>query len=129
MKRMVPYLVIAGVVLGGSTAAATQSTLAVDQKRAFGTIARGSTVCVGPLSPSTTEGVQLFAFTNANSNLTWQVLTVSSQSAPTVVFQTTALSASHVQPPSGNLLFEACVVKTAGSAQDFDLTLNSQPVG
>lgn len=84
---------------------------------------------MGPLSPSDTQGVQIFGFTNASGTLTWQVLTVSSQSAPTVVFQTTARSVDHVQPPSGNLMFEACVVKTTTTAQDFDLTLNSQPVG
>jgi hypothetical protein len=100
----------------------------VNQKRAFGTIARVSTVCVGPLSPTSAQGVQLFGFTNGATDLTWQVLTVSSQSAPTVVFSTTARSVDHTVPPSGNLLFEACVVKNANAAQDFDLTLNSAPV-
>jgi hypothetical protein len=57
------------------------------------------------------------------------VLTTSAETAPTVVFQSTGLSASKVVPPSGNLQFEACVVKTANAAQDFDLTLNSAPVG
>jgi hypothetical protein len=73
--------------------------------------------------------VQIFGFTNVQINLTWQVLTVSSQSAPTVVFQTTACSVSQTVPPSGNLLFEACVVKNTNTAQDFDLTLNSSPLG
>lgn len=132
MKRKVSLAVlsgVAGLVLAGSTAIPAAHGVIVDQKRAFGTIAKGSTVCVGPLSPSTSEGVQLFAFTNGFTNLTWQVLTVSSQSAPTVVFQSTGLSASTVVPPSGNLMFEACVVKAANAAQDFDLTLNSAPVG
>ena len=57
------------------------------------------------------------------------MLTVSSQSALAVVFQTTARSVSYTQPPSGNLQFKACVVKKANAAQDFDLTLNSSPVG
>lgn len=132
MKRKVSLAVLsgaAGLVLAGSTAVPSAHGVIVDQKRSFGTIAKGSTVCVGPLAPSTADGVQLFAFTNGTTALTWQVLTTSSQTAPTVVFQTTGLSASTVVPPSGNLLFEACVVKTASAAQDFDLTLNSAPVG
>lgn len=111
----------------GTTGSST--TVTVVQKRAFGTITNGSTVCVGPISPTDSAGVQIFGFTNANLNLTWQVLSVSSQSAPTVVFQTTARSVSQVVAPSGNLLYEACVKKTANAAQDFDLTINSQAVG
>lgn len=129
MKRLVVLSALASAAaLVGVTASTAQATI-VDQKRAFGTIARGSTVCAGPLQPAGPDGVQLFAFTNGTTNLTWQVLSVSSQSAPTVVFQTTGLSASQVVPPSGNLLYEACVVKTANAAQDFDLTLNAAPVG
>ncbi|MFL6072688.1 MAG: hypothetical protein ACJ73S_04745 [Mycobacteriales bacterium] len=132
MKRKVSLAAlsgVAGLLLAGSTAVPSAHGVIVDQKRAFGTIARGSTVCVGPLSPSTADGVQLFAFTNGTTTLTWQVLTTSAETAPTVVFQSTELSASKVVPPSGNLQFEACVVKTANAAQDFDLTLNSAPVG
>jgi hypothetical protein len=70
--------------------------------------------------------VQIFGLTNAATNLTWQVLTVSSQSAPTVVFQTTARSVSHVVAPSGNLMFQACVKKTANTV---DVPLNSQALG
>ncbi|GAB1693146.1 hypothetical protein [Krasilnikovia sp. M28-CT-15] len=134
MNRLVAVSLIAVSALGvlvlpGSTAGASTQAATIDQKRAFGTVTNGSTVCVGPLSPSDANGVQIFGFTNASANLTWQVLTVSSQSAPTVVFQTTARSVSHVVPPSGNLLFEACVKKTSGPAQDVDLTLNSQALG
>jgi len=129
MKRLVWGLALVGAVLVGMAVIAPAYGQTVDQKRAFGTIARGSTVCVGPLSPSGPEGVQIFGFTNAQPALTWQVLTVSSQSAPTVVFQTTARSVDHTVPPSGNFLFEACVVKNANAAQDFDLTLNSSPLG
>lgn len=129
MKRLVWSIALAGAALVGITVIAPAYGATVDQKRAFGTITRGSTVCVGPLSPTGTDGVQIFGFTNASPALTWQVLTVSSQSAPTVVFQTTARSVSHTVPPAGNLQFEACVVKNANAAQDFDLTLNSSPVG
>jgi len=129
MKRLVWGLALAGLVVVGATTIVPAQGAIIEQKRAFGTITTGSTVCVGPLSPDGAAGVQIFGFTNAQPNLTWQVLTVSSQSAPTVVFQTTARSVSHTQPPSGNLQFEACVVKSANAAQDFDLTLNSSPVG
>ena len=103
------------------------------QQHSFGTIVRGSTVCVGPLSPTvapdgTTPGVQISGFTNGQPNLTWQVFSVSSQSAPTLVFQTTARFVDRTIPPSGNFLFHACVVKDAQAAQDYDLTLNSFPV-
>ncbi|BFU43686.1 hypothetical protein [Krasilnikovia sp. MM14-A1004] len=134
MNRLVAGSLIAvsaagALALTGSTAGASAQATTIDQKRAFGTVTNGATVCVGPLSPSDANGVQIFGFTNATPSLTWQVLTVSSQSAPTVVFQTTARSVSRVVPPSGNLMFEACAKKTAGAAQDFDLTLNSQALG
>lgn len=115
------------LVIGYGTTVSGQTT--VQQQHSFGTIAKGSTVCTGPLSPGTgSPGVQIFGFTNASTAMTWQVLAVSSQSAPVVVFQTTARSVDQTIPPSGNFLFEACVVKDARSAQDFDLTLNSSPI-
>ena len=128
MKRLAWILALVGAVVLGATAIAPAYGVTVDQKRAFGTITRGSTVCVGPLSPTSAEGVQIFGFTNDPPVLTWQILTVSSQSAPTVVFQTTARTVDHTQPPSGNFQFEACVIKNTTNAQDFDLTLNSQPL-
>ena len=87
------------------------STSTLRQQHSFGTIVRGSTVCVGPLSPTTAPDGS-----------------VSSQSAPTLVFQTTARFVDTTIPPSGNFLFHACVVKSAQAAQDYDLTLNSFPV-
>lgn len=129
MKRLVLLSALAATAALLGVSASTAQATTIDQKRAFGTIARGTTACVGPLPPAGPDGVQLFAFTNGTTALTWQVLSVSSQSAPTVVFQTTGLSASQVIPPSGNLLYEACVVKTASAVQDFDLTLNAAPVG
>jgi hypothetical protein len=106
------------------------NAVTVNQQSSFGTIAKGSTICVGNLAPTTTEGVQIFGFTNGSTNLTWQVYTVSSQNAPTLVFQSTGLSVSQTIPPvGGNLLYQACVVKTASAAQDYNISLNSQPVG
>lgn len=130
MKKLVTITAIGGLaaVLGGS-AISSAGAAAVQQQRSFGTIAASSTVCVGPLAPSSADGVQIFGFTNADSSLTWQVFSVSAQTAPTLVFQTTARSVSQSVKPSGNLLFQACVVKKPGTAQDYDLSLNSQPVG
>jgi len=110
-------------LIAGVASAHAQS---IDQKRAFGTITRGSTVCVGPLSPSDSHGVQIFGFTNGAQAMTWQVFRVNSQSAPALVFQTTARFVDKVVTPQSNFLFHACVVKRANAAQDFDLTLNSQ---
>jgi len=116
-------VLLAGLLLAGSLPSVSAQT--VDQQRAFGTITRGSTVCVGPLSPSSSAGVQIFGFINDPSALTWQVFAVSSQSAPRLVFTTTATFVDHTVPPNDNFLFHACVVKRAGTAQDFDLSLNS----
>jgi hypothetical protein len=131
LKRIIlsAALAVATLIAGGFlfNASSAHAAGTIDQKRAFGTITTGARICVGPISPSDANGVQIFGFTNGSTNLTWQVLTVSSQSAETVVFQTTARFVDHVVPPSGsNLLFEACVRKTGSAAQDFDLTLNSQ---
>jgi hypothetical protein len=140
MNRLVLACVAAAGVsalsLGGSVVpAAAQATTSttVQQQHSFGTVARGSTVCVGPLSPTTapdgtTPGVQIAGFTNGQPSLTWQVFSVSSQSAPALVFETTARTVDHTVPPAGNFLFQACVVKSAQAAQDYDLTLNSFPV-
>ena len=130
MRKLITITAIGGLaaVLGGS-AMASAGAIAVQQQRSFGTITAGSTVCVGPLAPTSEDGVQIFGFTNANTNLTWQVFSVSSQTAPTLVFQTTARTVSQSVKPSGNLLFQACVVKKSGVQQDYDLSLNSQPVG
>jgi hypothetical protein len=121
--------------VSASSSTSTQTSLqaALVQQHSFGTIARGSTVCVGPLSPGvtpdgSTPGVQIAGFTNGSSSLTWQVFKVSSQSAPVLVFQTTARFVDQTIPPDGNFLFHACVVKSAQPAQDYDLVLNSFPV-
>jgi hypothetical protein len=115
------------------SASVQDSTSTFQQQHSFGTIVRGSTVCVGPLSPTTapdgsTPGVQIFGFTNGQPSLTWQVFSVSSQSPPMLVFETTARFVDATIPPSGNFLFHACVVKNAQSPQDYDLSLNSFPV-
>jgi hypothetical protein len=133
VKRSVSMLALAGMVLTGSTTIASAQDTTLIQKNAFGTITRGSTVCVGPLEPRVnpsgeTPGVQIAGFTQGPGSLTWQLFTRSSQSADALVFSTTALSVDHTQPPSGNFLFLACVVKSSGSAQDFSLQLNSYPV-
>lgn len=128
MRKLIMWLALAAVILVSSNAFASAETT-VQSQSAFGTIARGTTVCVGNLVPTTADGVQIAGFTNGSTSLTWQVLTVSANSAPAVVFETTARFVDHTVPPvSGNFLYQACVVKNANSAQDFNLTLNSQPI-
>jgi hypothetical protein len=94
---MAGFMLLAGLILAGSIPSVSAQD--VNQKRAFGTFTRGSTVCVGPLSPSSSVGVQIFGRTNSGSALTWQVFSVSSQSAPTLVFSKTAPSVSQTVPP------------------------------
>ena len=112
---------IVGSLLLASGAAWAQS--AVLTKHGFGTV-RG-TACVGPVSPSSSEGVQIIGSTTGSQRLTWQVYSVSSETADALVFETTARSVNAVIPPEGNLLYHACVVK-AGAAQAYDLVLNTE---
>jgi len=112
---------IVGSLLLASGAAWAQS--AVLTKHGFGTV-RG-TACVGPVAPSSSEGVQIIGSTTGTQRLTWQVYSVSSQTADALVFETTARSVNAVIPPEGNLLYHACVVKT-GAAQAYDLVLNTE---
>jgi hypothetical protein len=127
MKRMALSLAFALSIVVGSVLVTSAQETPFLQERAFGIIAKGSTVCVGPISASA-DGVQLFGFTNGSTNLTWQLLTVSSQSAPAVIFETTGTSVHHIElPQPSNFLFQACVIKRRGAGQDFDITLNSPP--
>jgi len=127
MKRLSLWLAVVVTTLGiGALTTSAQST-SFQQKRAFGTISKGTTVCVGPIPATDASGVQLFGFTNGNAALTWQIRTVSSQSAPAVIFETTARFVDQTVLPQGNFLFDACVTKGPGPAEDFDITLNSPP--
>ena len=80
------------------------------------------------MRPTSADGVQISGFTNGNTNLTWQVFSVSSENAPALVFQTTARNVNQTVKPSGNLFFYACVVKNSRASEDYDLSLDSQPV-
>jgi hypothetical protein len=82
----------------------------------------------GKMGTRPLPGVQIFGFTNSNRPLIWQVFSVSSQSATALVFSTTATFVDQTVPPSDNFMYQACVEKRSGPAQDFDLTLNSYPV-
>jgi hypothetical protein len=53
MKRLFSMLALAGMVLAASTTIVSAQDTTLIQKNAFGTITRGSTVCVGPLEPGT----------------------------------------------------------------------------
>ena len=120
MKSTFSRLLVGSLLLA-SGAAWAQS--AVISKHGFGTV-RG-TACVGPIAPSSSAGVQIIGSTTGTQRLTWQVYSVSSQTADALVFETTARRVNEVIPPEGNLLYHACVVK-AGAAQAYDLVLNSE---
>ncbi len=120
MKTLLSRLVLGSLLFGATTAWAQSVVLS---KHGFGTV-RG-TACVGPISPSSSDGVQIVGSTTGTQRLTWQVYSVSSQTADTLVFSTTARSVNAVVPPEANLLYHACVVKT-GAAQAYDLVLNSE---
>ena len=53
---MAGSMLLAGLILAGSIPSVSAQTT-VNQKHAFGTLARGSTVCVGPLNPTSDAGV------------------------------------------------------------------------
>jgi hypothetical protein len=129
MARMIVSIPLVCALLLGGLPSVAEAQTAVQQQHASGTVTVGTTVCVGPLAPSSTAGVQIFGFTNATRALTWQVFQESSQSAPVLVFQTTARSVDQTIAPAAGFVYRACVVKTGAGPQDFDLTLNSSPVG
>ena len=120
MKSRFSRLILGSLLLASGAAWAQSAVLS---KHGFGTV-RG-TACVGPISPSSSDGVQIVGSTTGTQRLTWQVYSVSSQTADALVFETTARSVNEVIPPEGNLLYHACVVKT-GAAQAYDLVLNSE---
>jgi len=120
MKTMLSRLFIGSLLFAASTAWAQSAVLS---KHGFGTV-RG-TACVGPVAPTSSEGVQIIGSTTGSQRLTWQVYSVSSETADALVFETTARSVNAVIPPEGNLLYHACVVK-AGAAQAYDLVLNTE---
>jgi hypothetical protein len=127
MKRLVLVLALVSALVGAGFAVTSAQGVTVEQKRAFGTIAKGSTVCIGPMSRVDGGGMQLNGFTNGTSNLTWQLFDAgNANSAPTLIFETTARSVNYIDTTTP-AAFNACVVKTAGPPQDFDLTLNSPP--
>jgi hypothetical protein len=96
----------------------------VEQQRVFGTMT--GTACTGPLSPTTTDGVQIFGFTNATRKLTWQVFSVAEDDSTAMVFSTSARFVDEVVPPEDGMVYYVCVVRTGATAQDYDLVINSQ---
>jgi hypothetical protein len=120
MKTTFSRFVLAGALLAATTASAGTAL----QKHSFGTVK--GTACVGPISPSMTDGVQIVGSTTGAKRLTWQVYSTSSETADALVFEVTAKSVDEVIPPEGNLLYYGCVAKTTGMAQAYDLQLNSE---
>jgi hypothetical protein len=100
----------------------------VVQKYASGTILRGTTVCVGPIAPSGTVGVQISGYTNGSGNLTWQVYAVASDGTETLVYARAARTVDRTISPSAGVTYEACVTRGPATAEDFSLALNSTPL-
>jgi hypothetical protein len=121
MKSRLFQIVLGSLVLASGAAWAQSAVLS---KHGFGTV-RGR-ACVGPVAPTSSAGVQIIGSTTGAQRLTWQVYSVSSQTADALVFETTARSVNEVIAPEGNLLYHACVVKAAGAAQAYDLVLNTE---
>jgi len=127
MKRLALVFALISALVGAGFVVTSAQGVEVEQKRAFGTITKGSTVCIGPIGRTDGAGILLFGFTNGAGSLTWQLRTVSSQGPPVVIFQTTATSVNHIDTTTVAGLFDACVIKTAGTPQDFDIVLQSPP--
>lgn len=102
----------------------------IDQKSAFGSIARGATICVGPLAPSDVTGVQISGYTNGPRFLIWQVysLPADGEGAAALVFSAMARSVDRIVSPMPGLVYEACVTRGPMVAEDFELSLNSAPL-
>lgn len=124
MKRSVlPLLWLA--VVAPSVAGAQE----IDQKSAFGSIARGATICVGPLAPSDVTGVQISGYTNGPRFLIWQVYSMRADGdgAAALVFSTMGRTVDRIVSPMPGLVYEACVTRGPLVAEDFELALNSAP--
>jgi hypothetical protein len=121
MNTSFSRLGLGALLLVAGTASAATPLLT---KHGFGTVK--GTVCIGPISPSSSDGVQIVGSTTGTQRLTWEVYSVSSETADALVFTTTARSVDAVIPPDGNFLYHACVVKSVGRAQAYDLVLSSE---
>ena len=99
---------------------------AVDQQRSFGSMT--GTACTGNVVPDTSGGVQIFGFTNATRKLTWQVYSVDDTGKTTLELSTSARWIDETVSPVDGLEYYACVVRSGTTAQDFDVSLNSQAI-
>jgi hypothetical protein len=115
-------------LLSLGTAAAAQAQ-DIFHDAATGTLVKGGTTCVGPLSPSDAGGVEFVGSTDGPADLTWQVYSVSSQSAPAQVFSAVGPAVDVVIPPSGNLLYYGCAGRAPRAGQAFDVALFSGTQG
>lgn len=102
----------------------------IDQKSAFGSIARGATICVGPVAPSDMAGVEISGYTNGPRFLIWQVysLPADGDGAAALVFSAMARSVDRIVSPMPGLVYEACVTRGPLVAEDFELALHSAPL-
>jgi len=99
---------------------------AVDQQRSFGEMT--GSACTGNVVPETSGGVQIFGFTNAARRLTWEVWSVDEFGTVTRELSRTARWIDETVEPVDGLEYYACVVRSGTTAQDFDVSINSQAI-
>jgi hypothetical protein len=113
------------LVAAGSFFAATNAW-AVDQQRSFGTMT--GTACTGNVIPETAGGVQIFGYTNGRRSLTWQVYSVDASGTVTLELSMAGLGIDETVAPVDGLAYYACAVRSGTTAQEFDVTINSQAI-
>ena len=120
------FIVVIACGLFATDARAQDDLLQHDSR---GRLVDGASACVGPFAPSDADGVQILGSTTAAEPLTWQVWSTSSQTAPAIVFTQSSTTVDAVVPPSGNLLYYACVTDGPIAGQRYSLTLKSAQTG
>jgi len=128
MKRLVFVLGLVAALVGGGYAVSSAQETGIEVQHAHGTIAKGSTVCIGPISRfGGTGAVNLLGSTHGTS-LTWQLLALNVGNPPVVISDATGTAVQFRDETTVADQFDACVLKTSGQAQDFDLTLIAEAI-
>ena len=99
---------------------------AVDQQRSFGDMT--GSACTGNIVPETAGGVQIFGFTNSARRITWEVYSVDEFGTVALELRQSARWIDETVPPVDGLEYFACAVRRGTTAQDFDVSINSQAI-
>ena len=127
MKRLVFVLGLVAALVGGGYAVSSAQETGIEVQHAHGTIAKGSTVCVGPMSRIDGHAMLMHGSTNGAA-LTWQLLALNVGNPPVVISDATGTAVQFRDETTVADQFDACVLKTSGQAQDFDLTLIAEAI-